>query len=88
MLWDEGYWLAAESDVDKALSKSELKFIFIGKRLKGLWVTQYQARCRIGLTLNFATLCNIINAAAELGMQSVYFVAVFSAEMHSFCLQL
>jgi len=38
MLWDEGHWLAAESDVDKAIEKGEVKFVLLGKRLKGLWV--------------------------------------------------
>ena len=36
MLWDEGFWLA-ESDAGKAISRGELKFALLGKRLMGRW---------------------------------------------------
>src|SRR5881392_3905513 len=39
-LWDRGYWAPQEGfeDVDRALTKGELKFVMEGERLNGSWV--------------------------------------------------
>ena len=38
MIWDRGYWMPAEPDVDAALKKGELKFALLGEKLQGEWV--------------------------------------------------
>ena len=38
MIWDRGYWMPAEPDVDKALKKGEIKFALLGEKLQGEWV--------------------------------------------------
>lgn len=38
LLWDEGVWQPLDPDVDAALAKGELKFLILGKKLKGEWV--------------------------------------------------
>jgi bifunctional non-homologous end joining protein LigD len=38
MLWDQGTWKPATSDVDAALKKGDLKFTLDGYKLKGSWV--------------------------------------------------
>lgn len=37
MLWDEGFW-EPQGNVEKGLFKGELKFVLMGRRLKGKWV--------------------------------------------------
>jgi bifunctional non-homologous end joining protein LigD len=37
MLWDEGFW-EPQGNVEKGLFKGELKFVLMGRRLKGRWV--------------------------------------------------
>ena len=38
MLWDRGTWTPESADVDRALSRGELKFTLDGYKLKGSWV--------------------------------------------------
>ena len=38
MIWDRGYWMPAEPDVDKGLKKGEIKFALLGEKLQGEWV--------------------------------------------------
>ena len=38
MLWDQGTWTPETDDVDRALSKGDLKFTLDGYKLKGSWV--------------------------------------------------
>jgi bifunctional non-homologous end joining protein LigD len=38
MLWDQGTWIPADEDVDRALAKGDLKFTLDGYKLKGSWV--------------------------------------------------
>ena len=38
MIWDRGFWMPAEPDVDAALKKGELKFALLGEKLQGEWV--------------------------------------------------
>src|SRR5690242_12691353 len=37
MIWDRGFWMPAEPDVDAALKKGELKFALLGEKLQGEW---------------------------------------------------
>src|ERR1700726_2377799 len=39
MLWDRGFWMPeGDGDIDKALSKGDLKFTLAGQKLQGSWV--------------------------------------------------
>jgi bifunctional non-homologous end joining protein LigD len=38
MIWDRGTWEPEVDDVDRALSKGDLKFTLHGKKLRGSWV--------------------------------------------------
>lgn len=38
MLWDRGVWIPESEDVDAALAKGDLKFSFVGQKLRGSWV--------------------------------------------------
>jgi bifunctional non-homologous end joining protein LigD len=38
MIWDRGYWMPADPDVDAALKKGEIKFALLGEKLEGEWV--------------------------------------------------
>jgi len=38
MIWDRGTWEPEVEDVDRALTKGDLKFRLIGKKLRGSWV--------------------------------------------------
>jgi bifunctional non-homologous end joining protein LigD len=38
MIWDRGYWMPADPDVDRALEKGEIKFVLAGEKLQGGWV--------------------------------------------------
>jgi bifunctional non-homologous end joining protein LigD len=38
MIWDRGYWMPADPDVDAALKKGEIKFALLGEKREGEWV--------------------------------------------------
>jgi bifunctional non-homologous end joining protein LigD len=38
MIWDQGYWVPEQPDVDAAITKGDLKFTVQGKKLQGSWV--------------------------------------------------
>jgi len=38
MVWDNGTWTAESADVERALTKGDLKFTLHGKKLRGSWV--------------------------------------------------
>jgi len=38
MIWDRGYWMPADPNVDAALKKGEIKFALLGEKLQGEWV--------------------------------------------------
>jgi bifunctional non-homologous end joining protein LigD len=38
MVWDHGTWTAESADVERALTKGDLKFTLHGKKLRGSWV--------------------------------------------------
>lgn len=38
MVWDDGTWRAESDDVMEALRKGDLKFVLMGKKLRGSWV--------------------------------------------------
>lgn len=38
MIWDRGFWLPENPDVDAAMKKGELKFALLGEKLQGGWV--------------------------------------------------
>ena len=38
MVWDQGTWTPESPDVNAALTKGDLKFTLLGKKLKGSWV--------------------------------------------------
>ena len=38
MIWDRGTWTSESPDVDRALSKGDLKFRLHGRKLRGSWV--------------------------------------------------
>lgn len=38
MVWDRGYWVPEDKDVDRALREGQLKFSLYGAKLRGSWV--------------------------------------------------
>ena len=37
MVWDRGYWMPEDKDVDRALREGQLKFSLYGAKLRGSW---------------------------------------------------
>jgi bifunctional non-homologous end joining protein LigD len=37
MVWDRGYWVPEEKDVDRTLREGQLKFSLYGAKLRGSW---------------------------------------------------
>src|SRR5438132_9118517 len=37
MVWDRGYWMPEDKDVDEALRAGQLKFSLYGAKLRGSW---------------------------------------------------